>query len=39
MLYFVCENARDMGQPILFPLNEFTEENVRKIWVLTNKKM
>jgi len=26
MLYFVCENARDMEQPILLPLNEFTEK-------------
>jgi len=24
MLYFVCENARDMEQPILLSLNEFT---------------
>jgi len=23
---FVCENARDMEQPILLPLNDFTEE-------------
>jgi len=30
MLYFVCENARDMEQPILLPLNEFTEENLNE---------
>jgi len=30
MLYFVCENARYMEQPILLPLNEFTEENLNE---------
>jgi len=30
MLYFVCENARDMEQPILLTLNEFTEENLNE---------
>jgi len=30
MLYFVYENARDMEQSILLPLNEFTEENLNK---------
>jgi len=30
MLYFVCENARDMEQPILLPLNEFTEDNLNE---------
>jgi len=30
MLYFVCENARDMEQPILLPLNEFTVENLNE---------
>jgi len=24
MLYFVCENARDLEQAIMIPLNEFT---------------
>jgi len=26
MLYFVCENTRDMEHPFQLPLNEFTEE-------------
>jgi len=30
MLYFVCENARDMKQPNLLPVNEFTEENLKE---------
>jgi len=30
VLYFVCENARDMEQSILLPLNEFTEENLNE---------
>jgi len=30
MLYFVCENPRDMDQPNLLPLNEFTEENLNE---------
>jgi len=27
VLYFVCENARDIEQPNLLPLNEFAEES------------
>jgi len=30
LFYFVCENARDMEQPILLPLKEFTEENLNE---------
>jgi len=30
MLYFDCENAPDMEQPILLPLNEFIEDNLNE---------
>jgi len=30
ILYFVCENARDMEQPNLLPLNEFTAETLNE---------
>jgi len=30
MLYFICENTRDMEQPNLLPLNELAEENLNE---------